>query len=149
MKRVELRVDMNGAPDEVMIDPRHMEQAVVALISNAIEASPAGGVVRIETGMDNGACWRLAVSDQGAGVPEDLRGSIFKPYFTTKADGNGIGLAVAQQVAKAHGGQLDLDNPPARRSEGKFPGSGGRGATFVLRLPRRLPEATGRLSFDE
>lgn len=139
LKRIDLRFEADGAPEEVVIDPRHLEHAVVAMISNAIEASPVGGAVRVRAGADNGASWRISVSDQGAGVPEPIRASIFTPYFTTKADGNGIGLAVAQEVARAHGGQIELTvKPPA----GDPLASGGGETTFVLRLPRRPREAT-------
>lgn len=155
-KGVWLDLDLADGPRTATVDPRHLEHAVSAILSNAIEAAASssakrrGGlpprvVVRsaiCESGQNgkHGKSWELRVTDNGEGVPPDLRESIFKPYFTTKKDGNGIGLAVAQQVVRAHGGRIDVEDA------GTAAGAAGTGsgAAFVLRLPidGRLAPAT-------
>lgn len=116
-------------------DAHRLEHAVVALLTNALQASPAGGVVRVRVreedaspGVRSG--WRLEVEDDGPGVPEEIRHLVFQPFFTTKPDGNGIGLASANQIVTGHGGRIELVC-------GK-----GRGSLCVVRLPR-YPSAAG------
>src|SRR5262249_50007142 len=120
---VDLRLSADG-PGDACFDARHMEHAVSAILSNAIQAasSPAAGgqvhpsvevQVRAEAAQprEDGQSWSINVQDTGPGVPPQLREAIFRPYFTTKPDGNGIGLAVALQVVKAHGGRIDVESP--------------------------------------
>jgi signal transduction histidine kinase len=91
-------------------------------VSNAVEAMPAGGTLRVAARRE-GEAVAFSVSDSGPGVaPEDLA-RVFEPYFTTKEGGTGLGLAIARRIAEEHGGRLDLESVP------------GRGATFTLRLP--------------
>jgi signal transduction histidine kinase len=149
---VELTLDVLNAPTQATIDARLLEQALSAILSNALEATsspeargPAssGGVVAIQinapaisrqSGQDR-QIWTISVSDQGHGIPPDLRDSIFRPYFTTKREGTGIGLAIALQVVKAHGGLIRVDSP--------LNGSGGLkngfstppGTCFTISLP--------------
>jgi signal transduction histidine kinase len=136
--RVELTLETAAGPENVVADFRHLEQALSALVSNAIEASLWPGrkseaplvAVTSRTMEDgsNGAIWELRVADSGPGVVAEMRESIFQPYFTTKKDGNGIGLAVAQSVVKAHGGRISVEECP----EGV---QGPAGAHFVIRIP--------------
>jgi signal transduction histidine kinase len=120
---VGLTLDASGSPGEALFDERHLEHAVSAILSNAIEATSSplargdaatGGQVEVrvlrELGQ-SGSSWSIAISDEGPGIPPDLREQIFRPYFTTKRDGNGIGLAVALQVVKAHGGTITVESP--------------------------------------
>ncbi len=161
---VGLTLDAAECPPEAVFDARHLEHAVSAILSNAIAAtsSPAargkggvGGRVTVsaatqpregEAGQSD-RYWTISIADQGPGVPPDLREKIFQPYFTTKPDGNGIGLAVAQQVVKAHGGQIRLESPwPA--SESGSGAAGGHsehpaGARFTIELPVNRPGLAG------
>lgn len=140
-KKIELSVDATGAPPRAWFDPRHMEQVVVALVTNAIQASPPAGRVRVEASaipplppeVGGEAWWEVRVMDEGPGVGEGLSDKIFRPYFTTKRDGSGIGLALVKQVAEQHGGRVSVE--PGRMANGKGPG-----ATFVLRLPVKPKE---------
>lgn len=129
---------------KAVFDPRHLEQAVSAILSNAIDAAanharPSGTpsvrvVSRVVQNGQPGKTWELSIEDSGPGVPPDLRDSIFKPYFTTKQHGSGIGLAVAQQVVRAHGGQISVEDvEPGPQEAGQTPGSAG--ARFRIRLP--------------
>jgi len=136
-KNVDLEVCVDEAPREAVFDRRHLEQAVTALVTNAIQASQAGGRVRVSarSGLAEDADrseWTLEVADEGPGIPHEVAGSIFQPHFTTKPDGSGMGLAIARQVVQGHGGSIHLDTD-ASRDEG--PASSGWGAVFRVELP--------------
>ncbi|MGI5863612.1 MAG: GAF domain-containing protein [Myxococcales bacterium] len=108
------------------VDAHMLRQALLNLIINAIQAMPKGGTVTVAAsteGREGRKVARIEVSDTGAGISPDLAGRIFQPFFTTKASGTGLGLAVVKRTVEAHRGELELDSPP------------GRGAKFVLRLP--------------
>ncbi len=89
-------------------DAVRLSEVFTNLIRNALEATPDGGVVdvRIEPGVEGHV--RVAVRNTGAGIPAELRGRIFQPFFTTKARGTGLGLAIARQIVEAHHGSLDV-----------------------------------------
>lgn len=140
-----LILDISQCPEVATFDPRHLEHALSALISNAIDAAasaPEGAaasrLVRVEsrvTRRESGAMWELRVSDSGLGVPPDLREKIFSPYFTTKRDGSGIGLALALQVIAAHGGQIEVVSPAGASGGPLAGGSSDKGACFIVRIP--------------
>jgi signal transduction histidine kinase len=143
-KGVELRVDLAAAPPEARFDPRHLEHALVGVVTNAIQASPRGAAVTVSA-VAKGTQWEIRVRDRGPGVPPELVERIFRPYFTTKRDGTGIGLAVAKQVVEQHGGRVAVERassapegPAAPAPRGSGAGSGGPGATFVFQLPLRV-----------
>lgn len=156
-KGVDLSLDLAGAPDAAPFDARHLEHAVSAILSNAIEATseprlrtpgadpPFVRVAATASGSPEPR-WCITITDNGPGVPQDLRERIFQPYFTTKRDGSGIGLAVALQVVKAHRGQLALQSPltPQPPTPGqKTPGAGRLGARFTISLPLDWPQLAG------
>ena len=111
-------------------DPHHLRQIALNLIKNAAEAAGPGGKVevRVFTAPDG---VHLSVTDTGPGISPELRERIFEPFFTTKPSGTGLGLAVSQAMARAHGGAIEA-----------MPAAGG-GATFTLRLPSRADGAQG------
>lgn len=130
MRSVSLESDTRGSPETATFDPRHLEHALVAIVTNAIQASPPGGKVALRSALEptpaNGPVWTIRVSDEGPGIAPDVLSNVFRPYFTTKRDGNGIGLAIAQQVVKRHGGWIEVETsctPP------------NRGTTFSVRIP--------------
>ncbi len=133
-KSIALSQDAREAPSEAPIDPRHLEQALIAVVTNAIQASPNGSRVAVvaQRTQDDGNTWELRVSDQGPGVPTDLHERIFRPYFTTKRDGTGIGLALAKQVVEQHGGRIWVEPGRPTHANGNV---GDAGAVFVMRLP--------------
>ena len=97
-------------------------QVLLGLLSNAAEAVAPGGSVTVEArGAGDGV--ELAVSDDGPGIPTEIRGRIFEPFFTTRPRGTGLGLAVARQIVEAHGGTIDVGD------------RAGGGARFTVRLP--------------
>ena len=91
------------------LDPVRMEQALVNLLRNAAQAAAEGGQVRLDW-FDDGDRLGFRISDDGPGVPEELRCRLFEPFFTTKAvgQGTGLGLAVAQAAVSDHGGRIEV-----------------------------------------
>src|SRR6267378_668925 len=103
------------------IDPGQIEQVINALMINAREAMPHGGTVRVsarnvELGEKHGAFLpagryvKIAITDRGGGIDEELATKIFDPYFTTKPTGSGLGLSIGYSIVKKHGGMLHLEN---------------------------------------
>jgi signal transduction histidine kinase len=128
-KGVRLAFDA-AAPVRATIDPSQLRQAVENLIRNAIEATPDGGAVTVAvvTGSRGHA---VAVRDTGVGIaPEDLP-RVFDLYFTTKAEGTGVGLAVSQQIVSAHGGTIEVESEP------------GQGTVMTIRLPLAVEGGAG------
>ncbi len=106
----------------VFADEGRLQQAILNLVLNAIQATPRGGSVRIETNAQ-GREVELAIEDTGPGIPEELRRRIFEPFFTTKAGGSGLGLPLVYSIVEQHGGSISIDD-----------GHKG-GARIVVRLP--------------
>jgi signal transduction histidine kinase len=131
-KNIDLELDDSQMPEEAVFDPRHLEHTIVAIVTNAIQASPPGSKVRIAARRASDQEWEISVADQGPGVPPELLDRIFNAYFTTKRDGSGIGLAIAQQVVRAHGGRITVEKGLGDADRN---GTSASGATFVVRLP--------------
>jgi two-component system sensor histidine kinase FlrB len=108
--------------------------AVTNIGRNALEHCTQQGQVRLELA-DAGEEWHLVVSDDGPGVPEEIRERIFDPFFTTRSQGTGLGLAVTQAVLLGHGGCVSVG------------GSEANGARFLARLPK-MPSATPAVAAD-
>jgi signal transduction histidine kinase len=125
-KGVRLELDIADAPERATFDPEHLEHALVAIVTNAVQATPRDSRVTVRLARE-GHEWLIEVKDQGPGVPEEFREQVFRPYFTTKRDGNGIGLAVARFVIHAHGGTVMVEAAV----------DGDSGALFRVRLPLR------------
>ncbi|MFQ5430516.1 MAG: ATP-binding protein [Phycisphaerae bacterium] len=113
--RRSIRVSADGLDRRLVVslDARHFEQALAAVVGNAIEA--AGDRGRVTIGMEsNGDSrqWKLTVADTGPGIPPEIRERVFEPSFTTKRNGHGLGLSMAKKVIELHGGQLAVACPP-------------------------------------
>lgn len=108
---LEIRSSIPEAPFYAEADFDLFSRGMTNIIMNACEASQGKGLIEIsiECGMKK---WQLYVKDQGKGIPKDELKKIFEPFFTTKAKGTGLGLAFADQVVKAHGGNIRADNRP-------------------------------------
>jgi PAS domain S-box-containing protein len=124
---VELVPALGADLREVRADSIQIQQVLLNLVRNAVEAIVAGGTnertVRIETARGEPGFVEIRVSDTGPGLASDALEQVFEPFYTTKADGIGIGLALSRSIADAHGGRLWAIAAP------------GRGATFHLSLP--------------
>ncbi|MDB4935823.1 MAG: sensory box histidine kinase [Labilithrix sp.] len=122
--QIELEVSRPLPPQ--MLDARLVRQAVINLVTNAVQAMSDGGriVVRVaEDALGGRPAVRVEVADDGPGIPSNVLNRIFEPFFTTKAFGTGLGLAVVKHVAEAHHGEVAVQS------------TGGQGTTFVVRLP--------------
>jgi two-component system heavy metal sensor histidine kinase CusS len=109
--------------------PRDLERLARNLIENAVNHSPKGGVVEVTAETKNGSI-ELAVVDAGPGVPEPERERIFEPFYRSAqsratAKGSGLGLGIAREIARAHGGDIAVED----RADGSS------GARFIARLP--------------
>ncbi len=107
-------------------DFNQIQQCVINLIFNAIDAMDKGGTLTLAARYDNGADMvEIAIGDDGRGIPEEERRNIFEPFFTTKTDGRGLGLGLStvHQIIEQHNGEIDVDSEP------------GKGTTFTIRLP--------------
>jgi signal transduction histidine kinase len=93
-------------------DRRKLEQVLVNLVQNALDASPPGGRVVLRVGADAAGGVQFRVEDDGPGLAAEVRGRLFTPGATTKAAGSGLGLVVARAIAEQHGGALALEERP-------------------------------------
>jgi C4-dicarboxylate-specific signal transduction histidine kinase len=117
----QVRFSVEPAPLELMADPGQLEQALINLLKNAFEATAGTpGQAWVSAQLARGARLRIEVGDDGPGVPEALAGHIFTPFFTTKKQGGGIGLAMVRQLIHENGGTVRYARPV------------GRGARFVI-----------------
>jgi len=134
---VEVRMSLNALYDIVLADPEELKSVFVNLLVNAEEAMPEGGVVFISTENPSGAesegNIRVSVTDQGPGIPQEIKEQIFRPFVTTKTDGTGFGLAIARLAVQEHEGRIRLE-PEAESDR-----SVRRGATFLVELPLLRP----------
>ena len=101
-------LSLEGA-GEARADREQLRRAAVNLVRNAVEATPPGGVVEIAARVRDGEA-AVEVADRGSGLTPEARESLFRPFFTTKDRGTGLGLALAKKVADAHGGALSLED---------------------------------------
>lgn len=120
-RSVDLKTDIAVA-DAVPLDADQFKQAIDNLLRNAVEASAPGTAVWLRASPD-GAGHLVVVEDQGPGIAPEHLARVFDLYFTTKADGTGVGLAVTHQIVEAHGGSIEVDTEV------------GRGTRMIVRLP--------------
>jgi signal transduction histidine kinase len=120
---IDVEVSLDEVVPPLLCDVRLLRQAIMNLVTNAIQAPERKGPVRITVAMADDSRVRLTVIDDGAGISEEIAQRIFRPFFTTRPTGTGLGLAVVQRIVHAHGGELVHRATP------------GGGATFEVRLP--------------
>jgi signal transduction histidine kinase len=134
---IQVAPDLGRDIPPILADADQLHQVLLNLIVNAqhvLQERPGPRRIRVTTRFDQAAgAVRVAVSDNGPGIPEQLRARVFEPYFTTKPSGlgTGVGLAVSHSIAQAHGGTLTLDCPEMG------------GAVFTITLPVCPPDARG------
>ncbi len=112
-REIEICTALQEPLPQLMADPVRLTQALMNLVINAVQAVERKGRVEVSAGVADG-CILIAVRDNGPGIPPEKLAAIFDPYFTTKAEGNGLGLWIAQQIVIAHGGKVQAQNAPER-----------------------------------
>jgi two-component system NtrC family sensor kinase len=131
LKLQEIRLEKEIAPElpAVSCDADQIQQALLALLMNAVDAMPDGGVLKVRTrlggpGPAGERCVEIEVTDSGVGIHPEIKGRLFDPFFTTKRgkESVGLGLAVAQGIVKSHHGRIDVESEPGA-------------TTFVMTLP--------------
>jgi len=125
-KSLEIAVSGDTEPiSDAIGDPAQLEHAITAVMSNAIDYAPAGSEIEVDIGSERGY-WTLEVRDHGIGIPTDLHVSIFRPYFTTRKGGTGIGLALVKRIIDQHRGSIVVKSPLNGDSE--------PGTAFLMRI---------------
>ena len=110
--RIAWRWEPEGELGIIDMDEAQMEQALINILKNAVEALPVeGGTVTIRAGLSAGGAY-VEVADSGPGIPDEARPHLFTPFFTTKQNGQGIGLTMVQEILRRHGFAYSLDGPP-------------------------------------
>jgi signal transduction histidine kinase len=119
-----IEISLNAPKDPVVVraDADLLRQALLNIAVNAIEAMDRGGRLRIDVEKNRDAC-SIRIQDTGPGIPPSLRDKIFQLYYTTKARGSGIGLAMTFRAVQLHGGTIEVEGEP------------GKGTTFRVTLP--------------
>lgn len=121
---VELVIANAESLPEIEVDAAQVQQALLNVVLNGIQAMPKGGRLSLTTARDNGGVV-VKIRDEGPGIDSEHKARIFDPFFTTKARGTGLGLAIARKLIDAQGGQIDVQT------------EAGLGTTFVIALPAR------------
>jgi signal transduction histidine kinase len=124
--RVTVQTDVASAPGDIVVDGTMLQQALINLVVNAIQASPPEGVVIVRVIPTPWDGVRCEVADEGPGIEDTERSRIFQPFVTTKASGTGLGLAVVRRISEALGGNVEV-----ARSTGRS------GSVFALTVPTR------------
>lgn len=109
------------------IDDKQLQQVLVNLIKNAMQAMTKGGTLSLATGESSEGVW-VSVADTGCGIDDEKLKRIFEPFYTTKKKGTGLGLMIVQRVVRAHNGRIELDS------------RAGRGTVFRIWLPLHEPK---------
>jgi len=122
-RNVLVEVESNDPLPAIRVDRAQIRQAFFNIIKNAMEAMSGGGVLRISLSSDDRRV-AVAFQDSGSGIQPETISRIFDPYYTTKADGSGLGMMIVQRVIRDHGGEIDIRSEP------------GRGTCLTLFLPR-------------
>jgi len=117
-----LRIEVHGSAPPLQADPGLLQIVFLNLMMNSAQAMRGDGEIKVSVEATSGTC-RIAVSDNGPGIPVDAREKIFTPFFTTKSRGTGLGLATAKRLVEAHHGTIDV----------RCPADGG--TTVIIQLP--------------
>jgi signal transduction histidine kinase len=124
---IEITQDIPPVPIIIMGDAELLRQALLNIVLNAMQAMPDGGVLHVHLTRDRHNAY-LSLHDTGTGIPPEKLNRIFDLYFTTKATGSGIGLAMTYRIIQLHGGVIEVASDANAASPH-------RGTTFTLRLP--------------
>jgi PAS domain S-box-containing protein len=146
-KEIVLRVNLGSEIGEIPLDPGRFQQLVLNLLSNAIEASPVGGVIELETGvsipsdkalktgeLQSVGFFEMKIRNNGQAIPSEALQKVFNPFFTTKAQGTGLGLTVTKKIVEDHSGSISVK-------------SDATGTVFTIWLPLNQPQSRNESDF--
>jgi signal transduction histidine kinase len=108
-----VRVEVEAEPAQLQLDSSLVVAALVNLLKNAVQASPAAQRIEVR-GANRERAYAIEVQDAGPGIPPESQERVFEPFFTTREKGTGLGLPLARKIARAHGGDLALESTPGR-----------------------------------
>jgi two-component system, NtrC family, sensor histidine kinase HydH len=120
--RIDISPHLASDLPPVLIDRSLLRQLLLNLARNAQQAMPAGGLLELQTSLDDGHV-QLAIIDNGTGMDEATRPKLFQTFFSTKTHGSGLGLATVRKIVEAHHGTISCDSEP------------GRGTRFLITFP--------------
>ena len=125
-----IAVTVRLSPDPLvcLADGNRLKRVFLNVLLNGLEACDAGGSVEVELDGREESC-RVAVRDDGRGIPDEILGRVFDPYFTTKEKGSGIGLSLSKSIVEQHGGSIRISGRP------------GSGTEVVMTFPKEHPDA--------
>ena len=125
-----IKIELKQAPDlgEVEHDSDQIHQVLLNLLLNAVQAIEGAGTVRVEIGSQDG-CASVTVSDTGRGIPEPQLAQIFRPFYTTRGNGTGLGLSLTRRIVEEHHGRINVSSVV------------GKGSRFEVLLPFSPPAA--------
>ncbi|MBN1615233.1 MAG: hypothetical protein JW950_12275, partial [Deltaproteobacteria bacterium] len=126
--RIAIETDLRPDLPSIPLDEERLIQVLLNIIMNAIEAMPEGGTLSIRTSVvagDSGEDLCVAIGDTGRGIKKEDFKNIFKPFFTTRERGVGLGLAICQKIVRDHGGTIRVESTP------------GQGSVFSIRLGKQ------------
>ena len=135
-KKIDLHLNLNWA-GKVNWDKRKMRQLFINLFENSAQALIPGGKIEIIINKIDNEILEIHVSDDGPGIPKEIRDKIFNLYFTTKASGTGIGLSIVQRIADEHGGVIFVESEP------------GKGSDFILQIPKSAERSSSIITDEE
>jgi PAS domain S-box-containing protein len=139
---VEVKMKLLPSLTATPADATQLQQVLVNLVKNAMQAMTTGGTLTLQTGEAGDGVW-VSVADTGGGIPQEQINRIFEPFYTTKNKGSGLGLMIVQRIVRAHNGRIELES------------NVGRGTTFRIwlplheRKPRLLEQKTGKETTNE
>jgi two-component system sensor histidine kinase HydH len=119
---ISLRLEPGKEVSAFRGDGEKLRQAFLNIVINALQATPSGGSVVIDC-RRTGTGYEIRFVDNGSGIQPDALTKIFEPFYTTKPDGTGLGLAVSRKIIEGHGGKLEITSDP------------GQGTTVNVNLP--------------
>jgi two-component system sensor histidine kinase HydH len=115
VKEIQVLSHLPSGVKEVALDPDGINQVLLNLYLNAVEAMDPGGTLSVSLSMDEGSPWvKIKVSDTGTGISKEDLEHVFDPYFTTKQTGTGLGLAIVHKIIEAHGGEVKAESEIGR-----------------------------------
>jgi signal transduction histidine kinase len=132
-KRITIEFEVKDTLPPVEHDPNQINQVLLNLLLNAIQSMDKPGIIRVTLEPEDDAV-AIVVSDEGRGIAAEHLANLFRPFFTTKGHGTGLGLSLARRIVESHGGTITVESKP------------GEGAQFTVLLPVR---AGARKSFVE